>query len=291
MAFGATYRTLIISGASLMLVGCLQQGTPLVTERSPNAAPKPAQAPVVRETPSRPPATRVPVQERTSGTVATNRSAAAPQTKPRTRPSRANDYVVQRGDTLYSIAWRYNLDPKGLAYANRVPAPYTIFPGQRLKLSVVAPPPATRPSPAASAPSIAQPSPRSVPNPQTTELGRWSWPMNRNPTSGYSKSRKGVDFELPLGAKGEVRASNAGKVVYAGNGIGGYEQLIIIKHSDTLLSAYSFNGATRIAEQVSVKVGQKIADILPVGRTIPKLHFEIRKDGEPVNPQNYIKGA
>ena len=290
MATGATYRTLIISGASLMLVGCLQQGTPLVTERSPNTAPKPKQAPVVRETPSRPPATRVPVQERASGTVATNRSAAAPQIKPRTRPSRGNDYVVQRGDTLYSIAWRYNLDPKGLAYANRVPAPYTIFPGQRLKLRVVAPPPAKRP-PAASMPSAPQPSPRSVPNSQTTELGRWSWPMNGKPTTSYSKSRKGVDFELPQGAKGEVRASNAGKVVYAGNGIGGYEQLIIIKHSDTLLSAYSFNGATRIAEQVSVKVGQKIADILPVGRTIPKLHFEIRKDGEPVNPQSYIKGA
>ena len=115
--------------------------------------------------------------------------------------------------------------------------------------------------------------------------------MPGSPTHGYSRSRKGVDFELPLGQKGEVRASNSGKVVYAGNGIGGYEQLIIIKHSDTLLSAYSFNGSTRVAEQITVKVGQKIADILPVGRTIPKLHFEIRKDGEPINPRNYIKGA
>ena len=115
--------------------------------------------------------------------------------------------------------------------------------------------------------------------------------MSGGPTLGYSKSRKGVDFELPPGEQGAVHASQTGKVVYAGNGIGGYEQLIIIKHSDTLLSAYSFNGTTRVAEQVDVKAEQKIADILPVGRTIPKLHFEIRKDGEPVNPRNYIKGG
>ena len=121
--------------------------------------------------------------------------------------------------------------------------------------------------------------------------GKWSWPMSGGPSLGYSKSRKGVDFELSPGERSAVRASQAGKIVYAGNGIGGYEQLIIIKHSDTLLSAYSFNGATRVAEQVVVKAEQKIADILPVGRTIPKLHFEIRKDGEPVNPRNYIKGG
>ncbi len=78
-------------------------------------------------------------------------------------------------------------------------------------------------------------------------------------------------------------------MVYAGNGIGGFERLIIVKHSNALLSAYSFNGVMAVVEQQSVKAGERLADIRSTGRTSQKLHFELRKDGDPINPTLMIR--
>ncbi len=274
MAISQTLRLLALL-CTIGLVGCLQQGTPLVADRSPQTQPTPVRAPVTRPRTVRPPPTPIPIKE-----------------------VRTSNYVVRRGDTLYSIAWQFKLDHQGLAYANRIPAPYTIYPGQKLVLRAEIPPrrPVTRRPSQPVQPTVARSTPPAMPTkkpPAPIARGglspKWVWPTDYKASRGFSTSNKGVDFELPAGRKSGVSASNGGKIVYSGNGIGGFEQLIIIKHTEALLSAYSFNGASRVKEQEVVKVGQKIADILSVGRTAQKLHFEIRREGDPVNPGKFIK--
>ncbi|MGH1484593.1 MAG: peptidoglycan DD-metalloendopeptidase family protein, partial [Cellvibrionaceae bacterium] len=116
----------------------------------------------------------------------------------------------------------------------------------------------------------------------------WKWPTGgRVLTNFYTKRtfKKGIDIE---GKKGEsVIAAAAGEVVYAGSGLRGYGKLIIIKHNDTYLSAYAHNNRLRVKEGQSVKAGQRIADIGSTGTGTngkPKLHFQIRRNGKPIDP-------
>jgi lipoprotein NlpD len=185
-------------------------------------------------------------------------------------------YVVRAGDTLYSIAYRFDLDPKALARANGIRSPYVIFPGQSLRLRAEAPPvePKTR-KPARSR------------APDTAVASGWVWPVGARSVSEFGGGRKGIDFDIS--SKAAIKSAAQGEVVYAGGGIGGFEQLIIVKHSASLLSAYSFNGAVRVRERDRVKAGGVLADIDPRGRVPQRLHFEIRRDGEPVNPRSFIK--
>jgi lipoprotein NlpD len=102
--------------------------------------------------------------------------------------------------------------------------------------------------------------------------------------SSGKAANKGIDIR---GKKGDsVLAAAAGKIVYAGSGLRGYGQLIIIKHNDTYLSAYAHNDRIRIREGQNVKAGQHIADIGSSGTRTEsvKLHFEIRRNGQPINP-------
>lgn len=258
-----------------MLSACLQQGQPIVSDRSVSSPQREVR--VTRPEVAAKPTARVPVQDTSTAVTSGARSGS--------------NYVVSRGDTLYSIAWRFSLDPQKLAYANRIRPPYTIYPGQRLKLKEATPPLRSgRASTQKTRPKVTRPSPRTPTDETATPLLKqaWQWPVPFKPTRGFSSSNKGADFELPAGRRVSVVASNAGKVVYAGNGIGGFEQLVIIKHSETLLSAYSFNGKIGVDEQSMVKAGQKLADILPVGRAYQKLRFEIRRDGTPINPGTFI---
>ena len=269
MAIGQTFRVLALLSL-FALSGCLHQGTPLIVDRSPQAQPNQGRAPVTRPKAVRPPSTRLPIKE-----------------------VRVSHYVVRHGDTLYSIAWQFKLDHQGLAYANRIAPPYTIYPGQSVALQVEMPPtrPITRRPTAAPKKARREAAPTKKPPAPVAKSGlspMWVWPVEYKASRGYSAENKGVDFELPPGSKGRVSASNGGKIVYSGNGIGGFEQLIIVKHTDTLLSAYSFNGTARVKEQEIVKVRQKIADIFSAGRTVQKLHFEIRREGEPVDPGKFI---
>ncbi len=230
-------------------------------------------------------------------------------------------YVVRKGDTLYSIAWRFDLDYQRLAAANRLGPPYTIFPGQRLQLREQAPPkpraksvsktptiagtqqrtptkPSTqknrpqsrsqeakrKPSTTARAATKAPVSlSKSSPQPQDTT---WHKPLPQKPSALFGSNNKGLDYAIA--ARADVRAARSGKVVYAGNGIAGFERLIIVQHSSELLSAYSFNGKMLVVEQQRVRGGVAIAQILPRPGVGQILHFELRRNGKPINPQSVI---
>ncbi len=206
------------------------------------------------------------------------------------RPGRGGVYTVREGDTLYAIAWRFELDFEGLARANGLRAPYTLRPGQQVRLLTQLPrgerAVATTPRPAKpSRPPTTAP-PRSAPKPAP---GEWVWPLARQPMAEFGRGNKGVDFGLGDVRGAQVRAAAGGEVLYAGNGIGGYERLIILRHGASLLSAYSFDGAARVREKQTVKAGAGIADIRNRGRTKQSLHFELRRDGVPINPRSVLR--
>lgn len=311
--------------------------------------------------------------------------------------SQGSSYIVKRGDTLYSIAFRYGKDYRQVAAANGIAAPYTIYPGQRIMMHAaprapVASAPTVSVYPATAAPTAAQRSapptvPASRPNPSTQyapppALGRslppstptatvppstaagaslpaapagvaaggvpayapeplstpsnptmpnapapgaqvtatlpapapeaarpataaaakpaaeaftgekitvWRWPTTGPVIRGYSESvHKGIDIG---GERGEpVNAVAAGKVVYAGSGIAGFGELLIIKHNDVYLSAYGHNDELLVAEGDTVAVGQVIAHKGSSGTDSVKLHFEIRQEGKPIDPQRLLPG-
>ena len=114
----------------------------------------------------------------------------------------------------------------------------------------------------------------------------WRWPAKGKVVNNFSSENKGLNIS---GDKGEaVYAAASGEVVYAGNGIIGYGNLIIIKHSPEYLSAYAHNSVILIGEGSRIKGGAKIAEIGSSGTIRTILHFEIRKDGKPVNPLKYL---
>lgn len=233
-------------------------------------------------------------------------------------------YTVLRGDTLFSIAFRYGLDFRRLAAANAIVAPYTIYPGQRLQLAEADPPkPAPKPAPKqtptpvpetepaktvakATGPSVAARSPgnagrSTAPTPARApakteprasaqsevntdaKVGSWRWPVRGRVVRRFEKNlHKGVDIS---GNRGDpVLATAGGRVVYAGSGIAGYGLMLIVRHNDEYLSAYGHNDALLVAEGDVVRAGQKIAERGSSGTDSVKLHFEIRRQGRPVDP-------
>ena len=200
-------------------------------------------------------------------------------------------YVVKKGDPLYSIAWKQGLRYGMLAELNNISSPFIIYPGQRLKVSGFKNKRTVlnnkKDKPLKKTPSVAS-------NPAVQEKieltkGRWIWPLNARPSLGYSKDNKGVDYELS--EVKSLRAAGPGNVVYEGGGIGGFENLIIIKHSSELLSAYSFNGGVEVTEQQTVKSGDVLARIKPVSERGESVHFEIRRNGRPIDPKTLIKAS
>ncbi len=214
-------------------------------------------------------------------------------------------YTVQRGDTMYSIAFRYGLDYRRLAAANRIASPYTIYPGQRLVL-LEREPPASKPAPPrASTPPVAaktapapaaKTAPRAVtpaspatakkgsaPKPALGPVQVWRWPSAGPVVRKYSSTvHKGIDIG---GARGDaVVAVAAGQVVYAGTGIVGLGELLIIKHNEQYLSAYGHNQSLLVSEGDTVSAGQKIATKGSSGTDSVRLHFEIRREGKPIDP-------
>ena len=212
----------------------------------------------------------------------------------------ASTYQVRRGDTLYSIAWAYNMDYRALATANHLAAPFPIHPGQilamRTSTSRVFRAPVKKPVPVARK-SWAKPPQYRVytSTSHRTEtwkeppVQQWHWPARGRVVLGFSTvlgGNKGVDIS---GWYGEpVRAAENGVVVYSGAGVRGYGKLIIVKHSNSYLSAYAFNKRILVREGSRVRAGQVIAEMGRdnAGRTL--LHFEIRRDGLPVNPLHYL---
>ena len=210
-------------------------------------------------------------------------------------------YRVKRGDTLASIALEHGLDWREMAQWNQITDPNLIDVGQLLRIrdpklrlptrkspstaqaqatQPTTPPSAAKPADAApgQAPSASQPSPMAA---------GWRWPSNGQVVSQFSEGgRKGIAI---AGAPGEaVFAAESGKVVYAGNGLRGYGNLVIVKHEDDLLSAYAHNRSILVKEGQLVKRGQQIAELGMTDADKPMLHFEIRKAGKPVDPLGYL---
>jgi lipoprotein NlpD len=233
-------------------------------------------------------------------------------------------YVVQAGDTLYSIAFQNGLDYKEVAQQNGLKDPTSIQVGQKLKLFIPAEETVSEAPVAAltriprvgevkSQPKVgrllysaqaldkaqhiqggeqaAEPVAASVASAASVAAGEeveWGMPTRGKLIAGYSKddNRKGVDI---AGSQGQpVLASASGKVVYSGSGLRGYGKLVIIKHNATFLSAYAHNDRLLVKEGQNVRKGQQIAEMGSSDADRVKLHFEIRKMGKPVDPAEYL---
>ncbi|MDZ5601280.1 peptidoglycan DD-metalloendopeptidase family protein [Pseudomonas sp. RP23018S] len=238
-----------------------------------------------------------------------DRNAAAAKRTPVT----SGQYVVKPGDTLFSIAFRYGWDYKELAARNGIAAPYTIRPGQAIRFAsgsgnttVVSSPSSSSKTTVTRRPvgsSVATPvvtKTVSTPSSSTTTTvtqvpaaertaGGWMWPSNGVVIGKFASNgslNKGIDIAGDLGQP--VFAASNGSVVYAGSGLRGYGELIIIKHSDTYVSAYGHNRRLLVREGQQVKAGQTIAEMGSTGTDRVKLHFEIRRQGKPVDPLQFL---
>lgn len=242
-------------------------------------------------------------------------------------------YRVKRGDTLYGIAFKYDLDFRDLARWNGIASPYVIYPDQVVRLrrppnpgvttagvrspssrsrstpsrppstgqasassgavSIPADEPATAPAPASQPASAPPPKPSPAAKPPARQpsagSGGWIWPADGRLLRSFKAgdpTRNGIDIAATEGAP--VRAAGSGEVVYSGNGLIGYGELVIVKHDERMLSAYAHNRQRLVAEGERVSQGQKIAEVGRNGQNESVLHFEIRRDGKPVNPLDYL---
>lgn len=229
-------------------------------------------------------------------------------------------YTVQPGDTLYTVAWRFNLNDETLANWNHLSKPYTLRVGQvlRLQATTTEPAPALHRSTVHTPPSNATPTQSSsakkisglqessksmdaekISNSEpdkttatskaveTHGKGSWPWPAKGPLRAGYGEQgNKGIDITLPEGTK--VKAVQAGTVVYAGSNLHGYGQLLIIKQKNNLITAYAHNSKLLVAEGDSVTAGQVIALSGSSEASAPMLHFEVRQLGKTVDPLQYL---
>ena len=294
---GSDRRQPLRWGAALvvaaLLGGCTVTSTreAPVAERSTPTAQKPA-APPPAATTARPAGPRVPAADGT--------------------------YMVQPGDTLFSIAAAFGRDVKDLARWNNIDDPSRLRVGQTLR--VVPPssdtaaalpvtptaPAVTKPlegpaAPGTTAPPAGTPAapaePSAVPGavasiPETkpaapAPTADWIWPVNGKVIDKFDEKRnKGIGI---AGKEGDpVVASADGQVVYSGSGLRGYGNLVILKHNDDFISAYAHNRQILVKQGQMVKRGQRIAEVGKSDATQPKLHFEIRRQGKPVDPLAYL---
>lgn len=227
-------------------------------------------------------------------------------------------HVVQPGQTLYRIAKAYGVDDASLARANRISDPNRLAAGQRLYIPgatqtrtvspvdppkappapVVPPPPAPAakaakpPASKAAKPKAAAPRPAPLGSAETIAgpppaPGTFVWPVRGQVVTAFGaaegKSSKGIEIAVPHGTP--VTAAAAGKVIYSGNGIRGYGNLIILEHADNYFTVYGFNAKNLVAVDSFVGQGDKIAlSGAPSGGKSPRLHFEIRKGKTAANP-------
>ncbi len=262
---------------------------------------------------------------------------------------RGSYYEVKKGDTLYFIAYVTDKDVKDIVRYNELSRPYTIYPGQRLKLwapkyiapkygqkvePVVVPIVTKTPPPVSKISTVSKPAipskssnqkvlpatpkvvqkqpPKKVEQSKTKEyvgskvkpkvakktptstaksdkVSKWLWPTRGRVIKNFSageQGNKGIDI---AGQRGQPIVSTAsGTVVYSGNALRGYGNLIIVKHNDNYLSAYAHNDKLLVSEGQSVTSGQKIATMGSSGAKSVKLHFEIRYQGKSVNPKRYL---
>jgi lipoprotein NlpD len=203
-------------------------------------------------------------------------------------------YRVKRGDTLARIALDNGQSPRDLAQWNNMSNPNQIEVGD---LILVKPPANSKmtvkpiPKTASDLPKTDTPkvdAAKEAPKEIVAEPGiRLSWPAKGKVTDDFSEKTKGIDIAGKLGEP--ITAASEGKVVYAGNSLRGYGNLVIIKHDNTYLTAYAHNRTLLVKEGDSVKKGQVIAEMGDTDATSIKLHFELRVNGKPVNPTPYLQ--
>jgi len=236
-------------------------------------------------------------------------------------------YTVQKGDTLYSIGWRSGISVNQLIHHNNINKPYIIKVGQRLKLqdNKILPEKITNiksdPPPKSTGKSIVSSCKdrdcqknklkrveekntkaysKTVNDKKVTKkhkakiiadqkVNNWSWPVQGKLTKLFSASesgKKGISIVNVSGSA--IVATAAGEVVYAGGGLRGYGNLIIIKHNNDYLSAYAHNETLLVKESEQIKKGQAIATMGDSGSDHVHLHFEIRYKGKSVDPLRYL---
>ena len=228
-------------------------------------------------------------------------------------------HVVEPGETLYSIGFLYDHDYRQIAEWNGIRPPYHLKAGQVLRVAPPepgtstaearpAPAPVRKPAPVVGPTEREQEGPRAIvrvekpvvkpiaPPPSRprnegfVKNPHWQWPVRERRIlrtfSASDPARQGLDIAGRRGSP--VYAAASGKVVYAGSGLVRYGRLIIVKHNEKYLSAYAHNDKLRVKEGDVVKVGQRIADLGSSGAQRPMLHFEIRRNGKPVNPLRYL---
>ncbi|OOF36553.1 murein hydrolase activator NlpD [Rodentibacter heidelbergensis] len=318
----------------------------------PNTTPQPTYQPVQ-------PTATAPVQPQTKTVTKTvsDCTNSSPINVPRNPNTNAPDYSqiqkgsykgstykVNKGDTMFLIAYLAGMDVKELAALNNMSEPYSLSVGQTLKIgkcttkTITTTVPVNNPTPATPAePAVtytpgangtqigsdgtvigpiksgvgvasSTPTPTMPTNVPTTPVATgnstpvnanvvapiasniaWQWPANGNIIQGFSSAdggNKGIDI---AGSRGQsVKAAAAGRVVYAGNALRGYGNLIIIKHNDDFLSAYAHNDKILVSDQQEIKAGQEIAKMGSTGTNSVKLHFEIRYKGKSVDPIRYL---
>ena len=259
-----------------------------------------------------------PVEDRSPGG---RTPAPAVQPAPATLPGAENAgkpgyYTVRSGDTLIRISLDSGQNWRDIARWNNIENPNLIEVGQVLRVippastdvagvrpvtTGPATPAAGTPTPAASAPrgtsttglvasvppAVTAPTPTPAPAGEDDLPWAWPTPAGASVVAGFDEQRnKGLDI---AGKPGDaVLASADGRVVYAGAGLRGYGNLIILKHNNTYLSAYAHNQSLLVKEDQTVRKGQKIAEMGSSDADRVKLHFEIRRQGKPVDPARYL---
>ncbi len=241
---------------------------------------------------------------------------------PLQREAKDGTYVVQRGDTLYSIALAFGQDFRDIARWNALDDPAKLAVGQALRVTPpagdatvevaaaipVAPTATAQARALGSAPGVEAPAPlppaaNAVPaSPAATKAAEpgkpaavaaidtgfaWQWPAAGSVIATFDEARnKGIGI---AGNEGDpVFAASDGQVVYSGSGLRGYGNLVIIKHTDDFISAYAHNRQILVKQGQAVKRGQHIAELGRTDSGVPKLHFEIRQRGKPVDPLKYL---
>ena len=188
-------------------------------------------------------------------------------------------HVVRTGETLSSIAARYRKDHRDLARWNNLGDGSLIYPGQLIYLV----------GPSGGTVVRSTSVPRAVSRPPDDSPPKLGWPT-AGPVVAEFTSNIGTGTGMLIGGKtGQpVCAAASGHVVYSGDGLIGYGKMIIVKHNDTFLSAYGHNASLLVKDGETITKGQKIATMGEVSKNQPRLHFEIRRNGEPVNPRRFL---
>ena len=219
----------------------------------------------------------------------------------------SNYHVVAKGDTLYSISRRYGIDVNTLAANNGLYSPYTLIIGQRIAINgrnsgssnYFAS--SSKPTISYSSSNVVKQSKPVVVAKTSTPVAqvskyrktKFAWPVrgeivSKYGTIGKGRANDGINIKAARGTA--VKAADTGTVAYAGNELKGFGNLILIKHSDSWITAYAHNDKLLVKKGQKVVKGEKIATVGTTGGvSVPQLHFEIRAGKNPVNPQLYLQ--